>query len=72
MLRFFAYIGTEGYLCNAELREGKQHCQSGTPEFLSETISAAKQMTDKPLLFRMDSGNDALKICCFCIGMMNS
>ncbi len=21
----FAYIGTEGYLCNAELREGKQH-----------------------------------------------
>ena len=31
----FAYIGTEGYLCNAELREGKQHCQSGTPEFLA-------------------------------------
>ena len=57
----FAYIGTEGYLCNAELREGKQHCQSGTPEFLSETITAAKQMTKKPLLFRMDSGNDALE-----------
>lgn len=57
----FAYIGTEGYLCNAELREGSQHCQCGTPEFLAETISAAKQMTDKPLLFRMDSGNDALE-----------
>ena len=57
----FAYIGTEGYLCNAELREGRQHCQSGTPEFLSETIAAAKQMTKKPLLFRMDSGNDALE-----------
>ena len=57
----FAYIGTEGYLCNAELREGKQHCQSGTPEFLAETIAAAKQMTKKPLLFRMDSGNDALE-----------
>ena len=57
----FAYIGTEGYLCNAELREGKQHCQSGTPEFLCETIAAAKQMTKKPLLFRMDSGNDALE-----------
>ena len=56
-----AYIGTEGYLCNTELREGKQHCQSGTPEFLSETIVAAKQMTDKQLLFRMDSGNDALE-----------
>ena len=57
----FAYIGTEGYLCNAELREGKQHCQSGTPEFLAETIAAAKQMTKKSLLFRMDSGNDALE-----------
>ena len=57
----FAYIGTEGYLCNAELREGKHHCQSGTPEFLTETIAAAKQMTEKPLLFRMDSGNDALE-----------
>ena len=57
----FAYIGTEGYLCNAELREGRQHCQSGTPEFLTETIAAAKQMTKKALLFRMDSGNDALE-----------
>lgn len=57
----FAYIGTEGYLCNAELREGSQHCQCGTPEFLVETISAVKQMTDKQLLFRMDSGNDALE-----------
>ncbi len=35
----FAYIETEGYLCNAELHEGEQHCQSGTPEFLSETIA---------------------------------
>ncbi len=57
----FAYIGTEGYLCNAELREGRQHCQSGTPEFLAETIAAAKQMTKRSLLFRMDSGNDAIE-----------
>ena len=56
----FAYIGTEGYLCNAELREGSRHCQCETPEFLAETISAAKQMTDKPLLFRIDSGRVAL------------
>lgn len=54
-----AYIGAEGYGCNFELREGKQHCQNGTPAFLQETIKAAKQMTGKPLLFRMDSGNDA-------------
>lgn len=65
----FAYIGTEGYLCNAELREGKQHCQSGTPEFLSETIATAKQMTKKPLLFRLDSGNDAIEnmLLCDCV-----
>lgn len=34
----FAYIGSEGYLANLELREGKQHCQKGTPQFLEETI----------------------------------
>ena len=57
----FAYLGTEGYLCNAELREGSQHCQCGTPEILAETISAAKQMTGNSFLFRMDSGNNALE-----------
>ena len=48
----FAYIGTEGYLCNAELREGSRHCQCRTPEFLAETISAAKQMTDNQYGYR--------------------
>ena len=54
-----AYIGKEGYLANAELREGKQHCQSGTPEFIRETMALCKTITDKPLLVRLDSGNDA-------------
>ncbi len=27
----FAYIGSEGYLIACEFREGKQHCQKGTP-----------------------------------------
>ena len=54
-----AYIGTEGYLVNCELREGKQHCQKHTPEFLRETINMCKQLTDEPLLVRLDSGNDA-------------
>ena len=54
-----AYIGTEGYLVNSELREGKQHCQKHTPEFLKETLSLSYQMTEKPLLIRLDSGNDA-------------
>ncbi len=55
----FAYIGTEGYLVNCELREGKQHCQKGTPEFLRETLKLCHQLTDKKLLVRLDSGNDA-------------
>ena len=45
-----AYIGKEGYLVNTELREGKQHCQNGTPD---------RKITDKPVLVRLDSGNDA-------------
>ena len=54
----FAYIGSEGYLLNLELREGKQHCQKDTPDFLRETIRLARMLTDKPLLLRLDSGND--------------
>lgn len=54
-----AYIGKEGYLVNTELREGKQHCQKGTPRFLEETLRLSHDLTDAPLLVRMDSGNDA-------------
>lgn len=54
-----AYIGTEGYCINTELRIGKQHCQKETPDFLRETIDLCRQLTDKPLLVRLDSGNDA-------------
>ena len=54
-----AYIGTEGYLVNLELRIGKQHCQKETPDFLKETIELCRQLTEKPLLIRLDSGNDA-------------
>ena len=54
-----AYIGTEGYLINCELREGKQHCQSGTPDFLRETLALCRKLTDAPLLIRLDSGNDS-------------
>ena len=55
----FACIGSEGYLADLELREGKQHCQKGTPQFLEETIGLCRQLTDEPLLFRLDSGNDS-------------
>ena len=55
----FAYLGTEGFLVNAQLREGKQHCQKGTPDFLRETLLFSHQMTSDQLLIRLDSGNDA-------------
>jgi hypothetical protein len=54
-----AYIGTEGFLINCELRKGKQHCQNHTPEFLRETLALCHQLTDAPLLVRLDSGNDS-------------
>jgi hypothetical protein len=55
----FAYIGTEGYLLACELREGKQHCQKDTPAFLTEVLRLARLVTGRPLLFRLDSGNDS-------------
>ena len=55
-----AYLGKEGYQINLELREGKQHSQNGTPEFLQETLWFAKSVTEENILVRMDSGNDSI------------
>lgn len=52
------YIGEEGYCLALELREGKQHCQNGTPMTLRRLATRADELTKSPLLFRMDSGND--------------
>ena len=54
-----AHIGTEGHFINTDFRIGKQHSQNGTPAFLIETIDICNRLTEKPLLFRMDSGNDS-------------
>lgn len=59
----FAYIGQEGYMLNTELREGKQHCQNGTPEFLEHILTLTAQLAMKePILFRFDGGNDSKDI----------
>ena len=63
----FAYLGREGYLVDLELREGKQHCQKETPDFLRSSIKYAKQITDDRLLVRLDSGNDSLENIRICI-----
>jgi len=54
-----AYLGQEGYLVNLELREGSQHCQKNTPEFIKESINYAKRITSQKILLRLDSGNDS-------------
>ena len=62
----FAYLGEEGYLINAQLKEGKAHCQDGMPGFLRNTIGYAKKATRRSLLVRYDSGNDSadnIKVC---------
>lgn len=56
----FAYLGQEGYAINVELREGKEHCQNGTPQFLKDSILYARRVTPLPLLVRLDSGNDSI------------
>ena len=55
----FVYIGTHGLPILVEFREGTQHCQRGTPDLLMRLLPLALSLTDKPLLFRFDSGNDA-------------
>lgn len=55
----FAYLGREGWLVNLELREGSQHCQKGTPEFLKETLRHVRSITNERILMRLDSGNDS-------------
>ncbi len=63
----FAYLGQEGYAVNTQLREGKQHCQKGTSEFLEKSIWYSKTIIDKPILVKMDSGNDSIENIKVCI-----
>jgi hypothetical protein len=64
----FAYLGHEGYALAIDFREGKQHCQKGTPAFLTDCIQRAKtilgpkaagESPDLKLLLRLDAGNDS-------------
>jgi len=56
----FAYIGTEGYMLNHELRPGKQHCQEGTPKFIGSCVQTLDKLkVSGQCLIRLDSGNDA-------------
>ena len=55
-----AYVGGEGYMLDCELRPGSQHCQNGTPEFISGFLPRLNMLQKgRRFLFRMDAGNDA-------------
>ena len=55
------YLGQEGWCLGFELREGTQHCQKDTPDYLRRVIQSARRVTKFPLLVRLDGGNDALE-----------
>ena len=55
------YLGNEGYCLELELREGRQHVQRGTPALLSRGLRSAREITERPLLLRLDGGNDSLE-----------
>lgn len=62
----FAYLGTEGYCVNTELREGSTHSQKGAAEFISQSICYAKIISKQPILLRVDSAHDSkdtIKLC---------
>jgi hypothetical protein len=55
-----AYVGTEGYMADCDLRPGSQHCQNGTVAFIEGVIRQIGEMKAAGrALFRMDSGNDS-------------
>ena len=68
----FAYLGAEGYQVHAELREGTQHCQKGTPALLNEAIRRSREILAmhhgddvdprrERLLVRLDAGHDDIE-----------
>ncbi|MGA2027242.1 MAG: IS1380 family transposase [Syntrophobacteraceae bacterium] len=55
-----AYLGTEGWCLELELRQGSQHSQEGFIPFIGRVIEKARSLTSRKLLVRLDSAHDAL------------
>jgi|SRR5208283_4100006 len=55
-----AYLGTEGWCLELELRKGSQHSQDGFIPFLNRVIEKARSLTSRKILVRLDSAHDAL------------
>lgn len=57
---FGVWLGLEGWCLEIEQRPGSQHAQEGFIPLLLRAIRKARQLTDSPLLVRLDSAHDAL------------
>jgi hypothetical protein len=55
-----AWLGLEGWCLEIEQRPGSQHAQEGFVPFLLRAIHKSRQLTDVPLLVRLDSAHDAI------------
>jgi hypothetical protein len=56
----FVYLGTEGYMLFCEMRNGSQHSQKNTPALIKRINRMIGDINVRPpLLYRLDSGNDA-------------
>lgn len=54
-----AYLGTEGWCLGCELRPGNQHANKAFIHTLDRVLPRVRQLTDAPLLVRLDSAHDA-------------
>ena len=55
-----AWLGLEGWCLEIEHRPGSQHAQEGFIPFLLRAIHKSRQLTEAPLLVRLDSAHDAI------------
>lgn len=55
-----AWLGLEGWCLEIEQRPGSQHSQEGFIPFLLRAIRKSRELTEAPLLVRLDSAHDAL------------
>ncbi len=55
----FAYVGEQGYMVCQQLRPGSQHPQKEFIPFFRTSVDSSRQLTDLPLLARMDAANDS-------------
>lgn len=57
-----AYLGQEGYCIEFELQKVKEHCQQkGTPELVARVLENVCQLTDRPILLKLDGGYDVIE-----------